>query len=272
MIIVLYKRNVNITKIIKNELREEIDSVLIETPINVLINDIPIVNLTCLPKDLKELAIGFLYSINILNSMNQVKNINVDEINGKVDIYLKDSTNLNIEELKVDLSAKIIDTSCGIPNVWRNLILKGLEMLKREPKQEKLQIKASLIHEMMIKMQKNTILFKETGGCHGAAIFDKDGELLSLKEDIGRHNAIDKVIGEIIIRKIKMDDKILTTTGRLTGESVLKAIRARIPILASLSAAIESGIRFAFAHDLTLIGFVRGSKMNIYTHPERIII
>ena len=93
---------------------------------------------------------------------------------------------------------------------------------------------------------------------------------MSVKEDIGRHNAIDKVIGEIILNNHKTSNIILTSTGRLTGDCVLKAIRAKIPILASLSAAIESGIRLAFAYGITLIGFVRGARMNIYTHPERI--
>ena len=104
-----------------------------------------------------------------------------------------------------------------------------------------------------------------------AVIFDLDGKILSVKEDIGRHNAIDKVIGEIISEKLTFNNIFLTTTGRLTGDSVLKAIRAKIPIIASLSAAIESGIRLAFAYGITLIGFVRGARMNIYTHPKRII-
>ena len=121
-------------------------------------------------------------------------------------------------------------------------------------------------------MQRETHLYKETGGCHGAAIFDSNGKILSVKEDIGRHNAIDKVIGDLLLLGKKFNDKILISTGRLTGDSVLKAIRAKIPIVASLSAAIESGIRLAFAYGITLIGFVRGARLNIYTHPERIKI
>ena len=102
-------------------------------------------------------------------------------------------------------------------------------------------------------------------------IFDLDGNLISIKEDIGRHNAIDKVIGELLINDELFSDKILTTTGRLTGDSILKAARANIPIIASLSAAVESGIRIAFAYGITLIGFVRGNSMNIYSRADRII-
>ena len=113
-------------------------------------------------------------------------------------------------------------------------------------------------------------MFRETGGCHGAAIFDLKGSLITVKEDIGRHNAIDKVIGELILKKDSFNDKILTSTGRLTGDSVLKAVRAQIPIVSSLSAAVESGIILADSYGITLIGFARGKKMNIYTHPRRI--
>jgi len=113
-------------------------------------------------------------------------------------------------------------------------------------------------------------LYRETGGCHGAAIFNSEGKFLGCKEDIGRHNAIDKVIGELLLKRQDFNKVILYSTGRLTGDSVLKAIRAKIPIVASLSAAVESGIRLAFAYDITLIGFVRGSRMNIYTHSNRI--
>ena len=121
-------------------------------------------------------------------------------------------------------------------------------------------------------MQTTTPLYRETGGCHGAALFDMEGSLLSVKEDIGRHNAIDKVIGEMLLKKQDFENVFLTSTGRLTGDSVLKAIRAKIPIVASLSAAIESGIRLAVGYGITLIGFARGSRMNIYSHPERIIL
>jgi len=131
-------------------------------------------------------------------------------------------------------------------------------------------VSSELIFSSMIEMQKNTILFRETGGCHGAAIFDLNGTLITVKEDIGRHNAIDKVIGALLLKKEPFNNKILTSTGRLTGDSVLKAVRAQIPIVASLSAAIESGIRLADSYGITLIGFVRGKKMNIYTHPKRI--
>ena len=131
---------------------------------------------------------------------------------------------------------------------------------------------SELIFSSLMEMQKNTHLFRETGGCHGAAIFDAEGNLVAVSEDIGRHNAIDKVIGALLLKKEPFNNKILTSTGRLTGDSVLKAVRAQIPIVASLSAAIDSGIRLASSYGITLIGFARGKRMNIYANPKRIKI
>ena len=269
----MFKRSVNITRIKKGEAVEMQDEVLMETPVDIIVNDINLVNIICLPRDLKELAIGFLYSIGIINSIDDIKEIQVEELDNNVSINLIDTIEFNNEDLEINPVSRVVETTCGISSPWRTAIKKTLARAKDAIDPEKtIQIPAKLIQQCVIEMQKRTILFRETGGCHGAAIFTFDGTLITVKEDIGRHNAIDKVIGTLILEKKSFTDKILTSTGRLTGDSVLKAIRARIPILASLSAAIESGIRLAFAYGITLIGFVRGKRMNIYTHPERIII
>jgi FdhD protein len=185
---------------------------------------------------------------------------------------LQDDKNFNLIDFEKNVFNRVIDTTCGIPSPWRNLIKHKIQ----EAKKSKIsdmdnKIESKIIFSSIVKMQKNTILFRETGGCHGAAIFDSNGNLVSIKEDIGRHNAIDKVIGELLIKGGSFTDKILTTTGRLTGDSVLKAARASIPIVTSLSAAVESGIRIAFAYGITLIGFVRGNSMNIYSRADRIV-
>ena len=173
----------------------------------------------------------------------------------------------------MDPVSRVIDTTCGIPSPWRKFITEKIHKAKETISSKRFdKISYEIIFSSIIKMQSKTKLFRETGGCHGAAIFDYDGNLISVKEDIGRHNAIDKVIGEMLIKNHDFTKIFLTSTGRLTGDSVLKAIRAEIPIVASLSAAIESGIKLAFAYGITLIGFVRGKRMNIYTYPDRIFL
>jgi len=268
----MFKRAVKIIRINKKEKSEIEDVVVIESPIDLFINSESLVNIICLPKDLKELAVGFLFSIGFINSIDDIKQINIDEMENKLYIDIDDSINFKLEKLKLNPVSRVIDTTCGISSPWRDIMKTSLVNLKESKKtNNEFQIKTELIHQGIVEMQRETLLFRETGGCHGAAIFNSEGSLLTLKEDIGRHNAIDKVIGDMLIQKRSLDHVFLTTTGRLTGDSVLKAVRARIPIVASLSAAIESGIRLAFAYGITLIGFARGSKMNIYSHPERII-
>lgn len=267
----MFKKKVKITRIQSGEKTEELDTILLESPIDFFINSKPLVNIICLNKDLMELAVGFLFSIGIINELDDINIIKIDDEEGQVHIELAESIDFNPDTLELTPVSRIIDTTCGIPSPWRNLIKERLieaeDMLNLDTRTT---ITSEIIFSSMKEMQKNTQLFRETGGCHGAAIFDLKGSLITAKEDIGRHNAIDKVIGELILKKVSLTDKILTSTGRLTGDSVLKAVRAQIPIVSSLSAAVESGIRLADSYGITLIGFARGKKMNIYTHPERI--
>jgi len=269
----MFKRSINITRINKNNSENTQDTVLIESPVDLIVNGAALVNIICLPNDLKELAVGFLYSIGIVDKIEDINDINVDELENKIIINLNKTANFESKNLQVNPISRVVDVSCGISSAWRDHIKSALEVNKNLLQSEnEFKINQNIIFSSIIKMQEKTTLFKETGGCHGAAMFTLEGKLLSAKEDIGRHNAIDKVIGDMIIKKQNFNDKILTSTGRLTADSVLKAARAKIPILASLSAAIESGIRIAFAYGITLIGFVRDPRMNIYTHPERLII
>ena len=126
---------------------------------------------------------------------------------------------------------------------------------------------------MQSTRQLNTIAkkFRETGGVHVAALYSMDGKLAALAEDVGRHNAVDKVIGAGVTKNIDFRDFFLTLSGRLAGDIALKAARMKIPLIASLSAAISSGLEAAQLTGITLIGFVRGKRMNVYTYPERIM-
>ncbi len=267
----MYQKKVKITRIQKEQRKEEMDTVLIESPIDIFVNSEPLVNIVCLNKDLRDLTVGFLFSIGVINGMDDINMIKINNSEGQVYVDLVDSIEYSSEIVGLTPVSRVIDTSCGIPSPWRKLIKERLIETENILNSEThLTVSSELIFSSMIEMQKNTLLFRDTGGCHGAAIFDLSGTLLTVKEDIGRHNAIDKVIGTLLLKKIPFDNKILTSTGRLTGDSVLKAVRAQIPIVSSLSAAVESGIRLADTYGITLIGFARGKKMNIYSNPKRI--
>jgi FdhD protein len=269
----LFKRKVNLTRIKKEEKSNIEDIVLIESPVDIFINSEPLVNIICLPKDLKELAYGFLFSVGIINSVDEVKEIKISELENNIFVELQNTVDFKSEDIDMNPVSRVVDTTCGISSPWRKLIKNRIDEAKVKEKlwsEDTIKIKSDIIFSAVKKMQVNTPLYRETGGCHGAAIFDFEGNLLAVKEDVGRHNAIDKVIGELLLKKHNFENVFLTSTGRLTSDSVLKVIRAKIPIVASFSAAIESGIKLAFAYGITLIGFARGARMNIYTHPERI--
>ncbi|MHA2394081.1 MAG: formate dehydrogenase accessory sulfurtransferase FdhD [Promethearchaeota archaeon] len=271
----MFKRKIKITKIKKNEETRIEDTVLIESPIDLYVNSEPLVNIICLPKDLEELSVGFLFSIGLIEVVEDIKDLKISDLDDNVFVELKESIDFDVNALDMNPVGRVVDTSCGISSPWRNIIKNRLDKAKIKDElwsENKIKVTSKTIFTAIKKMQLATPLYKETGGCHGAAIFDLEGNILSVKEDIGRHNAIDKVIGDMLIQKRSLENVFLTSTGRLTSDSVLKAIRAKIPILASFSAAIESGIKLAYAYGITLIGFARGGRMNIYTHPERIII
>jgi FdhD protein len=267
----MFQKEVSITRIHKEKRTEELDTVLIESSIDIFVNSEPLVNIICLNKDLKELTVGFLFSIGIIDGMDDINSIKVNNSEGRVYVDLLDSKDFHSETLELTPVSRIIDTTCGIPSPWRRLIKEKLiETDNILDFDIDLTVNPELIFSSMLEMQKNTYLFRETGGCHGAAMFDLNGSLLTVKEDIGRHNAIDKVIGALLFKNQQFKDKLLTSTGRLTGDSVLKAVRAQIPIVSSMSAAVESGIKLANSYGITLIGFVRGRRMNIYANSKRI--
>ena len=269
----MFKRIVKISQIKKGKKEETDDIILYETPIDLYVNSTPLVNIICLANSLKELSIGFLFSIGIIGSIKEVKDIKVNELENSIYVELKEEFPFNIENLDINPVSRVVDTTCGISSPWRTVIKERLDKHKIKDaikEKDSIKLKANIIFSALKQMQINTPLYRETGGCHGAAIFDFNGNLLSVKEDIGRHNAIDKVIGEMLLKNHDFEGIFLTSTGRLTGDSVLKAIKAKIPVVASLSAAIESGVRLAFAYGITLIGFARGARMNIYTYPNRI--
>jgi FdhD protein len=111
---------------------------------------------------------------------------------------------------------------------------------------------------------------QQVGGTHAAVLFDKNGQAVIVAEDIGRHNAVDKAIGHCLLWSIPLRDKILVTSGRASYEMAMKAIRVGIPIVASLSAPTSLAVELAQDRGLTLIGYLRGGRMNVYTHAQRL--
>ncbi len=138
-------------------------------------------------------------------------------------------------------------------------------------RKDTLQVSAELLRTLPDKMRREQAGFDETGGIHAAGLFDPDGNLLILREDIGRHNAVDKVIGTALLAdELPLSGRVLMVSGRSSFEIVQKALIARIPIVAGVSAASSLGVELAQSCGMALVGFMRGSLMNVYTGSDRI--
>lgn len=122
------------------------------------------------------------------------------------------------------------------------------------------------------KLREAQLLHRESGGLHAAALFDTGGNVVCSAEDVGRHNALDKVAGHCLLRRIPLDDKVGLCSGRLSYEMAAKAVRLGLPLLMSVTAPTALAVETAEACNLTLVGYVRGSRMTVYCHPDRVIV
>jgi FdhD protein len=172
----------------------------------------------------------------------------------------------NGKSISEELFFKRIYTSgCGKGILYHNPV----DLIQKIKLPLNFTISPEKILALMKKFQKSSLEFKKTGGVHSAALCNEK-EILIFKDDIGRHNAVDKVIGEGIISEIDFTDKIILTSGRISSEILLKTNRCKIQIVASFSAPTDQSVRIARELNITLAGFVRGNRMNIYSGEERI--
>lgn len=244
--------------------QKKTDYVAEEKPLHIFLNRTRYVTVFCSPSKLKEMAVGHAISEGIVKSMEEIEGIDLKEGEGVCRINLKPNVKL---EKRLKLSqhfSRVIFSACGSTTPYQPTL--GLTKVRSD-----LKVKAEIIFNCVNRLNFIAETFRKTGGVHVAAIYRNDGTLLKFAEDVGRHNAVDKVIGSCILDGIDFDNCFLALSGRLTGDIVLKAAKMGLPIVASLAAAINSGIAVAKDAELTLIGFVRGKRMNIYNYPERIL-
>jgi len=243
--------------------KQQADHVAEEIPLHIYLNKRHYGTILCSPGKQKEMVLGHLLGEGVLNSTDEIEKITMKK--GGI-LTLK--PNINVEQ-RISLSQRFsrrIVSACGSPD-YRSLS----EIVESIPKLDSnLKVDSKIVYHSVIDLNNISENFKITGGVHAAALYATDGKLLFLAEDVGRHNAVDKVIGEGALNKIDFSKVFLALSGRLTGDLVLKAARMKIPVVASLAAAISSGLDVAKVTGVTLVGFVRDNRMNIYTYPERI--
>ncbi len=247
-----------------SRIEEKKDLVARETPVHLFLGSIHLVSILSSPAKLKELVVGHLLGEGLVNSVDDIAKIAFEENRCYVTLRKTDTAEHTIVSRSF---SRLIVSSCGTVG-YRSLseLLDQIELKSLA----RWQMKADTILHCIKKLNSLGEIFKQTGGVHVAALFHRDGELVSLAEDVGRHNAVDKVIGEAALRSEDMNVCFLALSGRMTGDIVLKAARVGMPIVASLAAAVDSGLEVARKTGITLIGFVRGNRMNVYTFPRRI--
>lgn len=213
-----------------------------------------------------ELALGFLFSEKIIHAFNDVKRIiEFDENAILVEL---------IEEKEVDINQLnrngFVSSSCGVCGKTSLEIFDELNVLAAASP----PLHPLISHESIVALPKilrqSQVTFEATGGLHAAGLFDKKTNLIALREDVGRHNALDKLIGFSFQHGLKMSDKILVLSGRISFELVLKASIAAIPMIVAVGAPSSLAVQLSKRQQITLVGFTKNDSFNIYTYPERI--
>lgn len=243
--------------------RKTTDYVAEETPLHLFVNTTFWATILCSPTHLKELAVGHLLSEGVLKSTAEIEEVTLKETENTCIVKLKPSVNVEDRVRLSRLHTRVILSACGSESPY--------QYAGKTPQVEsKLTVKAQVIFDSVNQLNFKAEGFRQTGGLHVAAIYKGDGTLVALAEDVGRHNAVDKVIGVAALNKIDFGACFLALSGRMSGDVAFKAAKVGLPIVASIAAALSSGIAVAEAANLTLVGFVRGKRMNIYSRSERI--
>jgi len=246
----------------KGDKTTEEEIIATEYPLTVYVNDEEFATLVCTPTNIEELVIGFLASEGFIRFYDEVKEITVDKDRGFAYVTL----NKELEQDRHASSKRFIGSCCGKS---RQFYFQS-DVMTAKTVTSKLTIPAENCLALMEALQSKSNAFQKTGGVHNAALCTID-ELLTIRTDIGRHNALDKIYGYILKEKIPLSDKVIAFSGRISSEVLLKISKMGIGIIISKSAPTDLALNLAEDLGITAIGFARRNTMNVYTHHERII-
>ena len=223
----------------------------------------------------QDLVRGFLFNEQIIQKIGDIESIESFgdkvgkyDIQNKILVTLNNSQNIDISRVKRDF---LTNSSCG---VCGKSSLDALEILKKEktPRSSPKLSKDVIIKSPSI-LRANQSEFAKTGGIHASGLFSSDGSLISVREDVGRHNALDKMIGNSLLNNhLKPNDQFITCSGRLNFELVQKVLMTNIGLMIGVGAPTSLAIDLANRFDMTLIGFVKEDSFNIYTNNQKVII
>ena len=243
------------------------DFLAAEEPLEIRVDNHPVSVTMRTPGNDEELAVGFFITEGLLKKRADILKIAPHPRNQNknvVNVFLAPDIVVNLEQLTRHVFAS---SSCGLCGKAT------IESVHQHfPKiKTKVSVNVKIISALPDKLRAAQETFARTGGLHAAAIFDLDGNLIVLREDVGRHNAVDKVLGNCFLAgNFPLEKNILLVSGRASFEILQKALAARIPIVCAVSAPSSLAVDFARESGQTLIGFLREERMNVYSHPKRI--
>ena len=248
--------------------QQQSDTLVCEEPLEIRVRGKSIAVTMRTPGHDRELAAGFLLSEGIIRQRDEIVEIapclESDSPENTLNVFLAPSVDIDFARLTRHVFAS---SSCGVCGKA------SIESVHQHftPIESSCAITAETLVALPDRMRAAQKTFSQTGGLHAAAIFDLQGNLHVLREDAGRHNAVDKVLGwGFFGNKLPFDSHVLLVSGRASFEIVQKALAARIPIIAAISAPSSLAVEFAQESNQTLICFLRGATFNIYSHPQRI--
>ena len=238
------------------------DMVAREFPLTIILNNQELVTLLCSPTNLEYLAVGFLSSEGLIRGREEIKKVVLDDQRGVLKVETVED-----KEFAPGFPFKRYITSGG----GRGASLYGAADATGLTKVEsQTEISAQVILALMHEFQHRSQVYRLTRGVHSAALCDTKS-ILIFSQDIGRHNAIDKILGECILENIRTDGQVIMTSGRVSSEILLKAAKRNIPIVISKAAPTNVAVKLATDLGMTLIGFVRERRMNVYAGGWRVI-
>jgi FdhD protein len=253
-------KKVSIGRIVNKKTSVKKDLIVIEEAIELVINSKQKMVFLATPTEIKALAVGALYSLGLINRLQDIMTLKMPN-KKRVEVKLK----IKKPELALLPKKMLITSSKGASEILPVTILS-----KIKPVSKTLQIKAAFLTKMVKKLHAEQKIFAASGATHAALIFNARGKVLAFAEDLGRHNALDKAVGLCLLQRIDLSGCGVALSSRVSLEMLMKAARAGLELVAAVSAPTSLAIQMAKKWQITLCGFVRDARANVYSCPLRI--